>query len=420
MQNGTQTADKQLHDAPAAQSFPSAAHTALAHLPIVRAILEYLKDSYVRPEQSSLADLNASNGALRACALVSPLWSVAAREVLFAKIAFTRRESVRMWLDVVGDGQSKYKTRELHLYDQYPFKPAQDEDDARAKWSYAELDKLFSKLTGLEDLEMMFLWQRHVPGDWLTHENLATLTKLALCSPISKPSKPLAMLRLEKVHLVDICGDKLERDWGATCAALGSSPGARHVTELDLHAFPEPEPYLVRLLPLTTSLRRLSLHALRPSPHLWQVYLFLAGCTTLDELQLGIALGGALEALLCCPAGPPTLIVETLVGAVGHGHPHVRQRALEPCPVAVLLDVLRRKERGSVRSVMLQHVRATTYDYAGEMFQLRMLTGIDLMFALHKGMNDDEERRLSYLIGRSQRDAQHKALHPTVEFEAVE
>ncbi|GAA6056454.1 hypothetical protein JCM3770_007476 [Rhodotorula araucariae] len=419
-QNGTKTTEEQPHDGPVKHRDDSAAHRALARLPVVRVILEQLRDLHILPDQSVLPDLHAINGAIRACALVSPVWLVAAREILFAQLAFTRGESVRKWLEVGGDGPCEYATRDIQLYDQYPFKPATDERETDAKWSYADLDQLLSKVRGLRSLKVLFLWQKDLPGDWLTHDNLSTVTTLVLCSAISKPSKPLAMTRLEKLTLVDVCGDRLKRDWGTLCAALSASPGGARVTDLDLHAFPNPEPYLVRLIGVTRSLRHLTLHALRPSPHVWQVYVFAAGCTALETLRVCTMYGGAPEALLCFPTGPPTLIVDELAGTVGHGHEHVRQRALEPCPVGVLIATLARKELGAVRTIALNHVRMTTRDYRPEIYQLIAVKHISLSFNAHVDMTDAERQRLDHLISRSQGDSQPKQSHANVELDAID
>jgi len=212
--------------------------------------------------------------------------------------------------------------------------------------------------------------------------------------PVSTPTKPLPF-KLDDLNLIDVARDHVKRDWISTFESLGSSPALRNLHELRLDAFPTAAEHLLRLVPCASSLRELHLSVLRPSPHAWQTYVFAAACTSLVELHVNYILGWGAEVLSCFPSGPPLVVVGSISGAVGHGHPHVRQQGLETCPIRVLIDTLWRREPGKLKRLLVQRMRYTTHDYGGDLAQLEAMRGVKSIVGTETSMTDDEVRRRS-------------------------
>ncbi|TNY22222.1 hypothetical protein DMC30DRAFT_160920 [Rhodotorula diobovata] len=383
----------------------SPAHQAFALRHVIAHIVWHVQHSYIASKPNPIDMVHAANTDLRACALVGPLWRVAVQPLLNNVLIFTKGSSVRKWVDSPSGGGAGPgaggETDHLLLFDQLPFKPEVVEGDG-AKWSYREIDALFSKVRGVKKLEIVFAFQDGVPGDWLTHPNLRGVTELCLTCPISAPTKPFPF-KLERLTLADCAADRVQRGWGLTFASFGSSPALRSLYELRLESFPSAPQHLLRLLPCAWSLRELALWAIRPSPHIWQLYVFALACTSLDKLHVEHVGGAGAAALGCFKTGPPNLVFGNLNGTVGHGHALVRQDLLEPCPVHVLLKTLWRREPGKVKTLAINNLHATTCEpieglaHLARRGILLKLTGVD------STPTDAERREFASLVERSKR-----------------
>jgi len=169
-----------------APASPSPIHQVLALPHLVSRIVSHLRNLHTRRDQDEYADVCAADPDMLACALVGSLWRFAAQKVLHERLIFFKGKSVRLWLDALGDEETaRYPTHTLELWDKLPFKPEVVEGDG-AKWSYADIGRLLSKVRGVEHLEIYFVFQEEVPGDWLTHPNLASASLLRT-TPSSAP-----------------------------------------------------------------------------------------------------------------------------------------------------------------------------------------------------------------------------------------
>ena len=160
---------------------PAATQRALAIPHLVVRILAHLEILHLDDEHQD-DPAQAATSDLVACALVAPLWRAAANELLNERLVFLKGSTLRKWLDGLGDdGTPRSTTKTVCLYDNLPFKPSSRDGDG-AKWSHSDIALLFAKVKGVEHLEITFTRQDEVPGDLLTHENLASAS-LFLPSP---------------------------------------------------------------------------------------------------------------------------------------------------------------------------------------------------------------------------------------------
>ncbi|GAA5915961.1 hypothetical protein JCM8208_002810 [Rhodotorula glutinis] len=356
---------------------------------------------------------HAANSDLVACALVGPLWRVSAQELLNEHLVFNNGIQVRKWLDGLGDdGTPRSSTRTLALCDDLPFKPSSRDGDG-AKWSYADMALLLAKVKNVEHLEIHFVRQDEIPGDLLTHENLATVQILSLGCPVSKPTKPLPF-SLNVVQLVDPHGDdaRLKRDWTSTAILLGTSPALANVRYLRLEEFPRAADCLVRMFRLAPRISALFLSVLHAEHNLWQVELFARLCTRLASVYVEHLLDTGAKVLGWFPTGPPSIIIGNVHGVVGYNHPFILPALVPPCPIDELLNTLWRHQSTGVRRVLFHHLTYGTYDYEAAFHQPEELRGIRFRADVVRTMTKDDRTFLAHLIRESQADRRWQEQHP--------
>ncbi|KPV71726.1 uncharacterized protein RHOBADRAFT_47430 [Rhodotorula graminis WP1] len=405
---------------PRPQAHPSpATERALSLEHVVLRVLSHL-DSIHFEDEHQHDPAHATNTDLVACALVAPLWRVIARDLLNEHLIFTKGTTVRKWLDGLGDdGIPRSPTRSLSLRDDLPFKPSSRDGDG-AKWSYADIALLFAKVKGLDHLEIMFVRQDEIPGDLLTHENLASVTYLALGCPVSKPTKPLPF-RLAAVQLFDPSSEdeRLDRDWTSTAILLGTSPALANLRYLRLETFPRAAEYLARMFRLAPRIKNLCLSVLRDEPNLWQVHLFATLCTSLVSLHVEHLLDTGPRVLTSFLTGPPSVNIGNVRGTVGHDHPFVLQALVPPCPVDELFKALRRCRPGSIRRVTFRRIALASYDYEADFIQLHDMCGIRFNGTLVSAMTKNDWAYLDHLVRQSQADPRWQEQHPRQEVDEV-
>ncbi|GAA6040037.1 hypothetical protein JCM8097_004749 [Rhodosporidiobolus ruineniae] len=263
---------------------PVVAHLVLSSPPLLQQVLYCLVQDGLFKAQEHPADRPSYYRNLCALSLVSKTWAEQARSLLHQHLWFGKGdEQLKQWVYAVDQHAQDGKT---HLTSQSVIVLEREEvnfdEEEGSKWSLNALRTMFSRLHGVQILQLGLVKAGGVPGLLLEGDGFKDLDHLTLACPLAGDFTLSSVLRI--LVLVSVVPD---RPWFTCLTQL--EPSLQTLAHLSLAEFClEPfEPLLFpSLAPSAAALKQLDLPCLHVRPSSWRLALFALLCRSLKYLHI--------------------------------------------------------------------------------------------------------------------------------------